>query len=146
MTSVKGWHTGRLWSMTLSASLRTVILCFSLLLLYIIIYKKLFLDLGKNIVKWRGQCFLPELAKLTRSFLLNPKHNDTVPLCLKIREAMDGNGAGDIWGTTVRNKRVPISGFMGIFATEDWDEELKTFWESMLLREYRIWGIVTRRL
>ena len=31
-TSVKGWHTGRLWSMTLSASLRTVILCFSLLL------------------------------------------------------------------------------------------------------------------
>ena len=24
MTSVKGWHTGRLWSMTLSASLRTV--------------------------------------------------------------------------------------------------------------------------
>ena len=43
---------------------------------------------------------------LTRSFLLNPKYNDTVPLCLKIREAMDGNGTGDIWGTTVRNKRV----------------------------------------
>ena len=31
MTSVKGWHTGRLWSMTLSASLRTVIVYFSLL-------------------------------------------------------------------------------------------------------------------
>ena len=38
-----------------------------------------------------------------RSFLLNPKCNDIVPLCLKIREAMDGNGTGDIWGTTVRN-------------------------------------------
>ena len=37
---------------------------------------------------------------------LNPKYDDTVPLCLKIREAMDGNGTGDIWGTTVRNKRV----------------------------------------
>ena len=38
----------------------------------------------------------------------------------KIREAKDGNGAaGDIWGTTVRNKRVPISSFIGIFATED---------------------------
>ena len=59
MTSVKGWHTGRLWSMTLSASVRTVILCFSLLLPY---YKNSFLDLGKNIVKSLGQCFLPELA------------------------------------------------------------------------------------
>ena len=49
-----------------------------------------------------------------RSFLLDPKYNDTVPLCLKIREAKDGNRPGDIWGTTVRNK----------------DEELKTFWES----------------
>ena len=51
---------------------------------------------------------------------------------------MDGNEAGDIWGTTVRNKGVPISGFMGIFATEDRDQELKTFWESMVLREYRM--------
>ena len=59
MISVKGWHTGRLWSMILSASLRTVILCFSSLLPY---YKNPFLDLGKNIVKWLGQCFLPELA------------------------------------------------------------------------------------
>ena len=96
-------------------------MCFSLLLPY---YKTLFLDLGNNIVKWLGQYFLPELAK-TRSFLLNPKYNDTVPLCLKIRETKDGNGAGDIWGTTVRNKRVPISGF-------------KIFWESMVLREYRM--------
>ena len=40
--------------------------------------------------------------------------------------AKNGNGAGDIWGTAVRNKRVPISGFMGSFATEDRDEELKT--------------------
>ena len=31
MTSVKGWYTGRLWSMTLSASRRTVVMCFSLL-------------------------------------------------------------------------------------------------------------------
>ena len=29
-------------------------------------------------------------------------------------------------------------GFMGIFATEDQDEELKTIWESMVLREYRM--------
>ena len=36
----------------------------------------------------------------------------------KIREAKDDNGAGDIWGTTVRNK-----------------EELKTLWESI------VWGI-----
>ena len=35
-------------------------------------------------------------------------------------------------------KRVPISGFMGIFATEDRDEELKTIWESMVPREYRM--------
>ena len=103
MISVKGWHTGRLWSMILSASLRTVILCFSSLLPY---YKNPFLDLGKNIVKWLGQCFLPELAIITRSFLLNPKYNDTVPLCLKIREAKDGNGTGDLWSTTVRNRRV----------------------------------------
>ena len=27
---------------------------------------------------------------------------------------------------------------MGIFATEDRDEELKTNWESMVLREYRM--------
>ena len=46
-------------SMTLSASLRTVILCFSLLLPN---YKKKLLDRGKNIVKWLGQCFVPELA------------------------------------------------------------------------------------
>ena len=31
MTSVKGWHTGRVWFMTLSASLRIVVVCFSLL-------------------------------------------------------------------------------------------------------------------
>ena len=73
---------------------------------------------------------LPELANYYRSFLLNPKYNDTtVPLCLKIREAKDDNGPGDIWGTTVWNK----------------DEELKTFWESIVLREYRM-GDYTRRL
>ena len=33
---------------------------------------------------WLGHCFLPELA--TKSFLLNTKYNDTVPLCMKIRE------------------------------------------------------------
>ena len=104
MTSVTRWHTGRLWLMTLSASLQTEWLCvFLFFFIYPIYYKKPFLDLGKNIVKWLGQCFLPELA--TRSFLLNPKYDDSVPLCLKIRP-MDGNGAGDICGTTVRNKRV----------------------------------------
>ena len=36
----------------------------------------------------------------------------------------DGHEPGDIWGTTVRNK----------------DEELKTFWESIVLGEYRIPG------
>ena len=36
----------------------------------------------------------------------------------QIREAKDDNGAGDIWGTTVRNK-----------------EELKILWESI------VWGI-----
>ena len=126
MTSVKGWHAGRLWSMALSASLWTVILCFSLLLPY---YKNPFLDLGKNVVTWLEQYVLPELAKLTRSSLLNPKYNDTVPLRLKIQEAKDGNGPGDIWGTTVRNK----------------DEELKTFWGSIVLQVYRLEDY-TRRL
>ena len=56
--------------------------------------------------------------------LLNRKYNDTVSLCLKIREAKGGNGPGDIWGTTVRDK----------------DEELKTFWESMVLWNIG-WGI-----
>ena len=97
MISVKWWHTGRLWLMTLSASLQTVVMCFCVFLYYYpIYYKTPFLDLGKNIVKWLGQCFLPELAMITRSLLLNPKYNDTVPLCLKIRP-MDGNGAGDMW-------------------------------------------------
>ena len=50
-------------------------------------------------------------------------------LRLKIREAKDGNGLGDIWGTTLRNT----------------DEELKAFWGSMVLREYRT-GDYTRRL
>ena len=34
-------------------------------------------------------------------------------------------------GTTVRNKRVPVSGFMGIFATEDRDEKLKTNYRGL---------------
>ena len=43
------------------------------------------------------------------------------------------------WGTTVRNNRVPISGFMGtLAATDDRDKELKTIWESMVLREYHM--------
>ena len=41
MTSVKGWHTGRVWFMTFSASLRIVVMCFSLL------PYKTYLDLGK---------------------------------------------------------------------------------------------------
>ena len=43
MISVKGWHTGRVWSMTLSASLRTVVICSSLLSCI----KKNYLDLEK---------------------------------------------------------------------------------------------------
>ena len=36
---------------------------------YPTIKKKTFLDLGKNIVKWLGQCFLPELA--TANYLID---------------------------------------------------------------------------
>ena len=61
------------------------------------------------------------------TYILNPKYNDTVPLCLKIREAKDGNGPGDIWGTTVRNK----------------DEELKTFWDLWFFGNI-VWGITRR--
>ena len=49
------------------------------------------------------------------------------------------------WSTTVRNKRVPISAFMGTLATDDPDKELTTIWEFMVLREYRL-GFVTRIL
>ena len=45
MTSVKGWHTGRVRLMTLSASLRIVVMC-SLLSC---ILKKKYLDLEKNL-------------------------------------------------------------------------------------------------
>ena len=41
-------------------------------------------------------------------------------------------------GTAVRNGRVPTSGFMGTFATDDRDKELKTIWKSVVLREYRM--------
>ena len=40
------------------------------------------------------------------------------PALLEDSRAKDGNGAGDIWGTTVRNRKVPISGFMGILKSE----------------------------
>ena len=51
----------------------------------------------------------------------------TAPLCLlEDPRAKGGNGAGDIWSTPV-NKRVPIPGFMGIFATENRDEELRIY-------------------
>ena len=42
------------------------------------------------------------------------------------------------WSTTVRNRRVPISFFMGTLATDDQDKELKIIWEFMVLREYRM--------
>ena len=42
------------------------------------------------------------------------------------------------WGTTVRNRRVPISGFMVNLATDDRDKELKIIWESMVLRKCRM--------
>ena len=44
MTSVNGWHTGRVQLMNLSASLRIVVMCSSLLSC---IYKKNYLDLEK---------------------------------------------------------------------------------------------------
>ena len=46
MTSVKGWHTGRVWSMTLSASIRVVVTRY--VFFFIILYKKNnYLDLEK---------------------------------------------------------------------------------------------------
>ena len=42
------------------------------------------------------------------------------------------------WSTTVRNRRVPISVIMGTLATDDRDKHLKTIWEFMVLREYRM--------
>ena len=40
----------------------------------------------------------------------------------------------DLMSTTVRNKRVPISIFMGTF--DDPDKYLTTIWEFLVLREY----------
>ena len=40
------------------------------------------------------------------------------------------------WSTTVRNRRAPISVFMGTLATDDQDKELMAFCEFMILREY----------
>ena len=114
MTSVKGWHTGRVWLMTPSASLRIVVICSSLLSCI----KKPYLDLEKNCQVAETMVF-PDW--LIRSFLLNPKYNYTVLLCKKIQGTIDRmelvyalqedsrndreNGAGDIFGTAVRNKR-----------------------------------------
>ena len=47
MTSVKGWHTGRVWFMTLSASLRIVVMCSSLLSCIYIYFFLNYLDLKK---------------------------------------------------------------------------------------------------
>ena len=44
MTLVKGWHTGRVWFTTLSASLRIVVIY---VFLFITLYKKPYLDIGK---------------------------------------------------------------------------------------------------
>ena len=44
MTSVKGWHTSRVWLMTPSASLRIVVM---VLLYYSVYIKKNYLDLEK---------------------------------------------------------------------------------------------------
>ena len=66
---------------------------------------------------------------LIKSFSLNPKYNYTVPLCKKIQGTIDRmelvytlqedsrndrkNGAGDIFGTTVRNKRHGVEDSLG---------------------------------
>ena len=43
------------------------------------------------------------------------------------------------WGTTVQNRRVPISVFMGTLATDDQDnKELTANWEFLVFREYRM--------
>ena len=42
------------------------------------------------------------------------------------------------WSTTVQNRRVPTSVFLGALATDDRDKELKTIWEFMALREFSI--------
>ena len=86
-------------------------LCFSLLLPY---YKNPFLDLGKNIVKWLGQCFLPELANYNTMI----QSRSARRFEKKRRMAME-LVIYYAWRTTVRNK----------------DEELKTLWESI------VWGI-----
>ena len=44
LDSVKGWYTGRVWLMTLSASLRIVVMCSSYFPIYI---KTNYLDLEK---------------------------------------------------------------------------------------------------
>ena len=95
MTSVKGWHTGRVRLMTLSASLRIVVMCSSLLsCIYIL----------KKYCQVAETMFFPD--KLTVSFFLNPKYNYSPALQEDARRPMDGNGSGDICGTTVGNKIV----------------------------------------
>ena len=42
------------------------------------------------------------------------------------------------WSATVRNRRLPISVFMGTLATDDRDKDLKAIWEFVVLREYRM--------
>ena len=43
------------------------------------------------------------------------------------------------WSTTVRDRRALILIFMGTLATtDDRDKGLKTIWEFMVLREYRV--------
>ena len=54
MTSVKGWHTGRVWFMTLSASLRIVVMCSSFIILYIKKKKK------KNYLDLKEYCQVAE--------------------------------------------------------------------------------------
>ena len=45
--------------------------------------------------------------------MLNPKYNDTAPLCKKIRGSIVSDEAGDIFGTTVRNKRHGVEDISG---------------------------------
>ena len=66
-------------------------------------------------------------------------HYGTAPLCLKTRERRMAMDLMICWSTTVRNRKVPISVFMETLATDDRDnKELKTIWQFMVLREYRM--------
>ena len=74
-------------------------------------------------------CFLSIPVRTQAYYLGFPFAGRLFLSCWRHFGIKGGNGPGDIWGTAVRNK----------------DEELKTFWESIVLRVYRM-GDYTREL